>query len=160
VTANDDAATDIRSDTLLSPPRKFANTTRKPLQALAQQTSFPVHEGADLSSGAQNDADEANRCSSLQKTSFQARRSIPTDSISTSLPPERDKFLAKSTKSSQMKSGEPDSEPDPTAVALSSPQTEWRRFCHSVHLKSAQLSRWMDVYSSYRFLKRRQEVTS
>jgi hypothetical protein len=158
VTANDDAATDIRSDTLLSPPRKFANTTRKPLQALAQQTSFPVREGADLSSGAQNDADEANRCSSLQKSSFQARRSIPTDSVSTSLPPERDKFLAKSTKSSQMKSGESDSEPESTAVALSSPQTEWRRFCHSVHLKSAQLSRWMDVYSSYRFLKRRQEV--
>ena len=85
---------------------RYWNTTREPLQALAQQTSFPVCQGADLSSGAQNVADEAICRLSLLKTSFQVRRSTVTDSVSTSPPPDRDKSLAKSTKPSQMKSGE------------------------------------------------------
>jgi hypothetical protein len=123
---------------------RYWNTTRKPLQA-------------HLSSGDQNVADEATRRLLLLKTSFKARRSTVTDSVSTLTPPERDKFLAESTKPSQMKSGDSDPEYGSTAVALSSPRTEYRRFSHSVHHKDATLSRWMDVTPAAVFLKLRKE---
>ena len=136
---------------------RYWNTTREPFQALAQQTSFPVRQGADLSSGAQNVDDQATRSLSLQKTSFQARWSTVTKTVTTSPPPERDKILAKSTKFFQMKSGDTDPESGSTAVALSSPRNEYRRFSHSFHHKSATLSRWMDVTPAAAFMKLRKE---
>ncbi|CBY15490.1 unnamed protein product [Oikopleura dioica] len=138
---------------------RYWNSTRKPLQAPDQQTGLPVRLVADSSSGAPIVENDAKRRSSLHGTSFQARKST----YSTSPPPERDKILAKSTKSSRQdfsphgKSRDSDSETGSTAAVSSSTRTDVRRFSYSALTKSAKLSRWMDDNSSFRFLKLRHE---
>ncbi|CBY13816.1 unnamed protein product [Oikopleura dioica] len=132
---------------------RYWNTTREIFKAPAQQIGLPVRHNADLSSGAQDVDDDAQFRSSLQNTSPQARRSTE----SASPPPERDKFLAKYSKSSgrcsssHWKSVNSGDASGFTAPALSTSKVELRRFFDSAHLESAKLSLWMNRFYSFRF---------
>ncbi|CBY12841.1 unnamed protein product [Oikopleura dioica] len=132
---------------------RYWNTTREFFKAPAQQMGLPVRHNADLSSGAQDVDDDAQFRSSLQNTSLQARRSAE----SASPPPERDKILAKYSKSSgrclssHRKSVNSGDASGFTATALSPSKAEFRRFFDSAHLESAKLSLWMDRFYSFRF---------
>ncbi|CBY13427.1 unnamed protein product [Oikopleura dioica] len=132
---------------------RYWNTTREIFKAPAQQIGLPVRHNADLSSGAQDVDDDAQFRSSLQNTSLQARRSTE----SASPPPERDKFLAKYSKSSgrcsssHWKSVNSGDASGFTAPALSTSKVELRRFFDSAHLESAKLSLWMNRFYSFRF---------